>query len=225
MRARSCFRWATSRSSAFHDNEIRNMGQSGIATLEFFNSTYAYGDTPAPVFIVAVNIDISRNLIENNVRNTKIAAVFSQNFDNCVGGVCLAASVNAVIRENRILNNTNGKHRVPTCGVGLVAAHCATIEDNQIIGNATEKKFAGILKTPAGLRGGIVGERGDAAADDFGGPPHVQGRGLARAGSAGSDYGLQRLEPRLGADRARESGPTAARACALGSGGHLGRSR
>jgi len=140
-----------------YDNEIRNMGQSGIATVEFFDSTYEYETgNPAPVFIVAVNIDISRNLIENCVRNFTIRPIFSQNFDACVGGVCLAASINAVIRENRILHNKSFWYQVPICGVGLVAAQSATIEDNQIIDNAREKSELVPHNVPPGLRGGIV---------------------------------------------------------------------
>lgn len=77
-----------------YDNVIRKMGLSGISTSTFFSSVYAWDpENPGPMFIVAIDIDIARNLIEDNVKVTKIPEAFSLNFDACVGGICLAASI------------------------------------------------------------------------------------------------------------------------------------
>jgi hypothetical protein len=141
-----------------HDNVIRNMGLSGIATMEFFSSNFSWEDenTTAPVFIVAVDIDISRNTIEENVKlENQLTSYFAQLNDRCAGGVCLAASMNATIRENQILRNGLGILQAPICGVGLVAAQNVAIEDNRIIDNGPPAVLA---ETPPayGLRGGIA---------------------------------------------------------------------
>jgi hypothetical protein len=146
-----------------HDNVIRRMGLSGISTSMFFSSVYDWWtNNPEPVFIVAIDIDIARNLIEENVQIKHIPEGFSLNFDNCVGGICLAASICATIRENRILRNGEGLVRVPVCGIGLVAAQAATIEDNRVVGNGAKLPPPGPSSTYAetsvvrGLRGGIA---------------------------------------------------------------------
>jgi hypothetical protein len=139
-----------------HDNVIRNMGMSGISTSLFFSSQYNWQtDTVAPVFIVAIDLDIARNLIEDNVKLTKIPEAFSLFFDTCVGGICLAASICATIRENRILRNGSSLPRVPICGIGLVAAQAVTIEDNRIVGNGAPLSANSSLAL-RGLRGGIA---------------------------------------------------------------------
>jgi hypothetical protein len=140
-----------------HDNVIRKMGLSGISTAEFFESTFdwkAVNDF-GPVFIVAADFDICRNTIEDNVLWMDLPETFAANFDQCAGGICLAASINVVIRENRILRNGTVNYRVPVCGIGLVAAQNVTIEDNQIVGNGAEFPDDGEDLT-TGMRGGIV---------------------------------------------------------------------
>lgn len=140
-----------------HDNVIRRMGMSGISTAEFFDSKFDWRavDDFGPVFIVAAEIDICRNTIEDNVLRTSLPETLANNFDDCVGGICLAASINPVIRENRIMRNGTGNYRLPVCGIGLIAAQNVVIQDNQIIGNGAEFPEDGELVSP-GMRGGIV---------------------------------------------------------------------
>jgi hypothetical protein len=141
-----------------HDNVIRKMGLSGISTAEFFDSTFdwkAVSDV-GPVFIVAADFDICHNTIEDNVVRTTLSETLASNFDDCVGGICLAAAINPVIRENRILRNGDGNYRVPVCGIGLIAAQNVTIEDNQIIGNGAEFPVDGEDDVTKGMRGGIM---------------------------------------------------------------------
>lgn len=141
-----------------HDNVIRQMGLSGISTAEFFRAIFEWdaGDKH-PVFIVAANFDICRNTIEDNVVRTNLPETLALAKDDFVGGICLAASINPVIRENRIMRNGSGNYRLPICGIGLLAAQNVVIEDNQVVDN-------GVLypdgdegaPVTLGLRGGVV---------------------------------------------------------------------
>jgi hypothetical protein len=139
-----------------HDNVIRGMGLSGISTIEFFDSTFDWDEGNAgPVFIVAVELDICRNRIENNVMLTDLPETLASRNDRCVGGVCLAAAINPLIRENVILRNGTANLRVPACGIGLIAAQNVTIEDNRIVDNGVQLP-ADEEPVANGLRGGIV---------------------------------------------------------------------
>lgn len=141
-----------------HDNVIRHMGMSGVSTVEFFDSKFDWNEgTVGPVFIVAVNFDICRNTIEDNVLRTGLSETLASQHDDCVGGICLAAAINPVIRENRILRNGTENYRVPACGIGIIAAQSVLIEDNQIIDNGAPFPEDGDAEPVAqGLRGGIV---------------------------------------------------------------------
>ncbi|PRQ03165.1 DUF6519 domain-containing protein [Enhygromyxa salina] len=140
-----------------HDNLISRMGLSGIASMEFFDSTYDWdAGSSGPLFIVAVDLDISRNVIEDNVQITSAlpSSLAFQN-DRCVGGVCLAGSINPLIRGNQILRNGTGSLYTPVCGIGLIAAQNATIEGNRIIDNGPPTPV-GASAITVGLRGGIA---------------------------------------------------------------------
>ena len=141
-----------------HDNVIRGMGFSGISTSFFFPAAFDYDldEQPdgIPRFIVAAEIDIARNLIEDNVRNGRLRVDGFQNFDVAVGGIVLAASINAWIHENTIRNNGTRGFTTPICGVGMIAAQNAVIEDNRIVDNG--KKHPGGPFLLRGLRGGIA---------------------------------------------------------------------
>jgi hypothetical protein len=118
-----------------YDNDIRNMGLSGVSTAEYWPSTVDKGaGLDKPQFCVVTDIDIARNVIENNVTRWLNLLKF-QSLENAVGGVCLTASVNAWIRENTIRGNGVIRSGYPICGIGLVAAMNAVIEDNQVIDN------------------------------------------------------------------------------------------
>ncbi|WP_165704191.1 hypothetical protein, partial [Enhygromyxa salina] len=120
----------------------------------FWESNKSYeGGNNVPRFIVVTDADIARNIIEDNCK-TDTSPYGYRYFDKARGGVCLAASVNAWIHENTIRNN--GKvTRGPICGVGLVAAMNAVIEDNQIVDNCVQLP-EGADPVMRGLRGGIV---------------------------------------------------------------------
>ena len=141
-----------------YDNEIRNHGLSGVSTTLFWPHGHPYteqGNTAAR-FIVVTDIDIARNLIEKNLQ-VELPAQGFVNYDVAVGGVVLAASVNAWIHDNQIRSNGERQVEMPMCGVGLVAAMNAVVEDNQIRGTGLEAS-AGRMYI-SGLRGGIaVGE-------------------------------------------------------------------
>lgn len=142
-----------------HDNVIRQMGLSGFSTAEFFKAIFAWDNADAgPVFIVAANFDICRNTIEGNVVRANLPETLAGLRDDIVGGICLAASINAVIRENRIMRNGSGNYRLPICGIGLLAAQNVVIEDNQIVDNGARfpDEDEGAEPVPLGLRGGVV---------------------------------------------------------------------
>lgn len=142
-----------------HDNVIRGMSLSGISTAFFFPADFDWDDDGqpdnAPRFIVAAEIDIARNLIEGNAQNGSLPSGYFLDFDVGVGGIVLAASVNAWIHENTIRNNGTG-YNVPICGVGLVAAQNAVIEDNRILDNGGRHPGGSHPFVQRGLRGGIV---------------------------------------------------------------------
>lgn len=132
------------------DNRILGMGFSGISTGGFTDP----GDPPHPRFIVAINIDIHRNEIARNVRITNLA---SSPFDIGligVGGVVLAASINAQIREN-IIRDNGFNFATPTVGVGFVTAQGAVVQGNVIVDNGLAMDSADAPLDP-GMRGGIV---------------------------------------------------------------------
>jgi hypothetical protein len=139
-----------------HDNVIRRMGLSGISTAEFFKAVFEWDNEDAgPVFIVASNFDICRNTIEDNVLRTNLPETLAGLRDDIVGGICLAASISPVIRENRIMRNGSENYRLPICGIGLLAAQNVVIEDNQIVDNGARFPDEG-EPVPLGLRGGVV---------------------------------------------------------------------
>jgi hypothetical protein len=141
-----------------HDNVIRGMGASGISTSKFFPSQFDWdGDDDidgVPRFIVAAELDIARNLIENNFRQG-VDLVNLQNFDKAIGGIVLSACVNGWIHENTIRNNGTGFLR-PVCGIGIVAAQNVVIEDNRIVDNGERHPGGNEPWLSPALRGGIV---------------------------------------------------------------------
>lgn len=138
-----------------YDNRIRKMGGSGISTAQFWRRTFdANGSVlNGPLFIVVTDIDIARNIIEDNVQSERTETL--GHFEFGLGGVCLTASVNAWIHENTIRNNGT-IFTTPMCGVGLVAAMNAVIEDNQIVDNGRRHPSGVYQLESLGLRGGIA---------------------------------------------------------------------
>ncbi len=143
-----------------YDNVIRGMGFSGISTTVFFSSMTDWDNNGqpdgVPRFIVAAELDIARNLIEGNARNTSLKEMNFVNFDVGVGGIVLAASVNAWIHENTIQDNGSFGSEVPICGVGMVAAMNAVIEDNRIVNNGMKHSGGNAPYRMRALRGGIA---------------------------------------------------------------------
>lgn len=135
-----------------YDNRIRGMGLSGVSTTLYWPRMPGLG---APVFIVVTDIDVARNLIDDNVRLNLDPKLFL-GYEAAVGGVCLAASTNAWIRENTIRNNGATFESVPICGVGLIAAMNAVVEDNQIVDNGVQQSAGPVRWEQRGLRGGIA---------------------------------------------------------------------
>jgi hypothetical protein len=141
-----------------HDNVIRGMGLSGISTAVFLPASFDWDNDgfvdDVPRFIVTAEVEIARNVIEANVQNPHLNVLGFQNFDVAVGGVVLAASVNAWIHDNTIRDNGSVGYVVPICGIGLLAARNAVIEDNRIVDNgASHPGGPDLLRA---LRGGIA---------------------------------------------------------------------
>jgi hypothetical protein len=135
------------------DNRVTGMGLSGISTGGFANWGIPLPDPP-PRFIVAINLDIHRNEIIGNLQIGDLPELpFGAGY-LCVGGVCLAASVNAQIRENVIAEN-GVNYEMPTVGVGLIVAQGAVIQDNIIVDNGPPSDPDTRI-TWNGVRGGVV---------------------------------------------------------------------
>ncbi|MFO7565981.1 MAG: DUF6519 domain-containing protein [Enhygromyxa sp.] len=132
-----------------YDNRIHDMGLSGVSTTLFWPLAVN------PVFIVVTDLDVARNVIEDNVKLNLDPQLFL-NGAVAVGGVCLAASTNAWIHENTIRNNGVTVESVPVCGVGMIAAMNAVVEDNQIVDNGVRPTVDDQRMEQRGLRGGVV---------------------------------------------------------------------
>lgn len=139
-----------------YDNRISGMGGSGISTALYWPAAFDTNGSGvnAPLFIVVTDIDIARNVIQDNTQLLPSATL--SNFEFAVGGVCLTASANAWIHENTIRNNGTIFEDVPICGVGMLAAMNAVIEDNQIVDNGRPQAAGDHRYASVGLRGGIA---------------------------------------------------------------------
>ncbi|WP_146158191.1 right-handed parallel beta-helix repeat-containing protein [Enhygromyxa salina] len=142
------------------DNRIFDKGLSGISTGGFVNTQ----DPGRVRFIVAIDIEIHRNEIVGNMQVDSLGLTSLNRFDACVGGVCLAAVINLLVHENRIINN-GVDYDTPTVGVGVVTGQGVVLHDNVIADNGIAHDTVDTEITHVGLRGGIafaevVGTRG-----------------------------------------------------------------
>lgn len=136
---------------SIHDNRICDKGLSGISTGGFALWEGEQGFR----FIVAINVDIHRNEIVDNLRISSLPSLPFRDGYLCVGGICLAASINAQIRENVIANN-GVDFETPTVGVGFIVARGAVVRDNIIVDNGLAVDTPDDRLWQVGLRGGIV---------------------------------------------------------------------
>lgn len=142
-------------------NDIRGMSLSGISSV--FADT---GDTPA--MVVVVDADIQGNQLIENAQISNLGVAVFANFTLALGGVILAGSIRASIRENVIRDHGIG-YLIPICGIGSLAAQNLAITDNRIVDNGTIAPAEEVIVAP-GMRGGICvvevcGVRGYTFAD------------------------------------------------------------
>lgn len=141
-----------------HRNEISNMGLSGISSAAFD----LRGFERAPLFLVAVELDVACNIIRDNARiASAIDAKFNESefmYTRCLGGICLSGAISPHIRENHILRNhlydPTELLDLPNVGIGIIAGQNVIIEDNRILDNGAHWTAG----THDGLRGGIAVE-------------------------------------------------------------------
>lgn len=130
------------------NNEIRNMGLSGIGVINFFSLKNV------GLLVSTNDVTIYRNKIVKCLQQmpTEIAQNMSEEI--ALGGVCLADCENLVARENLIEENGTGLS-TPVCGIYIQYGEKIDISDNRVLNNGpkTLKRVAGAV---SGIGGGIV---------------------------------------------------------------------
>lgn len=137
-------------------NQITGMGLTGISTgmmrLEWTNDA---GSRPA--FIVIARLSVTNNVVVGNRRasNFSPSDLFAPRGDGCcdlaIGGIVIAAAVDATVAENRVVDN-GGDDNWANCGLGFIAMQNLVLRDNHVVDNGVS--FTGAV--PEGLRGGIA---------------------------------------------------------------------
>jgi hypothetical protein len=133
------------------DNRILDMGMSGVSTGGFAD----VNDPERHRFIVAIDVDVHRNEIVGNMQLDVLDPTVFTDFDVAVGGVCLSAAINLLVRENRIVDN-GVDYNTPIAGVGVVTGQGLVITDNFIADNGIEYDTPDDPIAYVGLRGGIA---------------------------------------------------------------------
>jgi hypothetical protein len=131
------------------ENEIRNMGSTGITVSRFFNLVDGEGE-----FISIHDLRITTNRIENclRLRHAPLSAALAE--DSAIGGIALADVSNLLIRDNDIERNGLSVAN-PSCGVFVLHVAGAEIHRNRVRHN-------GVPPSPTDAsasldrRGGIV---------------------------------------------------------------------
>jgi hypothetical protein len=128
------------------ENEITDMGQSGIAVAMFFDGTNV------KQLIIVDHLAIRKNRISNCLQ-----IELPEITGSLAGWAAYGAIALAIVTDLRISGNTiadNGRsHLQPICGVFLLAGSGIAIEDNTIRDNGPRIDSAGTAQP--GLRGGI----------------------------------------------------------------------
>ena len=128
------------------ENEIADMGQSGIAVARFFAATSARQ---------TIIVDGLR-ILENRIRSC-LQIELPEIGGALAGWAAYGAIALAIVHDLRIGTNTivdNGRsHLQPICGVFLLGGTAVTIDGNTVRGNGPRTESAGTAQP--GLRGGL----------------------------------------------------------------------
>ncbi|MCI0774512.1 MAG: right-handed parallel beta-helix repeat-containing protein [Chloroflexi bacterium] len=128
-------------------NRITSMAGSGISVAHFFDPTVTTDCITVSGLLIRDNI--VRNCLQGDVAE---ASVSSRTF-GAFGGITLGSALGLEIRHNTI--EANGlSHVNPVCGIFVLYAEGALIDDNQIAGNGPRTNTDSVPR--AGNRGGIV---------------------------------------------------------------------
>lgn len=129
-------------------NTIRDMSLSGIS------SVFATPLETGIPMVVVVDAHVEANHITGNARALDIDVAYFTTRVVALGGVTLSASIGVEINSNVITNN-GSSYFIPNCGIALVAAQAAIVEDNRIVDNGGSAPLETEVDA-RGMRGGIV---------------------------------------------------------------------
>lgn len=130
------------------ENVIRSMGLAGISVVTFFNPE------TIGLMVRVEDLIIYRNEIVQCLQ--QLPDDFPNGFAGEIGlgGITLAACINATIEENRIEQN-GVTHLKPTCGIFILLGEKIDITNNRILNNGPRVSESSADARP-GIRGGIV---------------------------------------------------------------------
>jgi hypothetical protein len=131
------------------DNQITNMGSSGIAVAHFFDMVEAAGD-----FISIDGLEITGNHIEACMALPRQERPERLQRDAADGGIALADVTDLIVRGNVIRENGT-LFRSAICGLFLLHGRAIDISGNHIVNNGPRPQ-SDPQQSQAGRRGGIV---------------------------------------------------------------------
>ncbi|MGD1875875.1 MAG: DUF6519 domain-containing protein [Kiloniellaceae bacterium] len=130
-----------------HDNDILNMGLSGISVPFFFDLV------ENPDLIGVERLDVSRNRINGCLRGDLVAFTDTMTLAAGYGGIALAQVGDGTFRDNEIVDNGRAS-LVQISGIFILFAAAITIERNLITDNGGRAARGDLA--PLGRRGGVV---------------------------------------------------------------------
>lgn len=131
------------------DNEIRDMGASGITVAAF----------EVEAGVAMESLRIARNVIEGNANGPIAALDEDLELIASVGGIALHFVEGLDVRDNVVRSNGESAANVPICGMGLWAVFDVNIEGNRVVDNGPSS--TSLSATFPGLRGGLTIQIGD----------------------------------------------------------------
>jgi hypothetical protein len=133
------------------ENQVRNMGGSGVTAVHFFDLVEGDGD-----FISVHDLEITGNVIEDCLRMPQQPIPERLSEDIALGGVALA-DVDALIISDNTIDRTASRVRTPCCGVFVLHSLGLDIHRNRIRHNGMPpQEITDDRAGQIGRRGGIV---------------------------------------------------------------------
>ncbi|MFO7565980.1 MAG: DUF6519 domain-containing protein [Enhygromyxa sp.] len=117
-------------------NHISGMGLSGISTsmMGLGATGGVRGMGSAPAFLVICKLTVTSNMV---VGNRRISSFPSLTSDDVLpmGGIVIAAAIDATVAENHVIGNGADSSDAPICGLAFLAMQNLVIRDNCVAEN------------------------------------------------------------------------------------------